>query len=107
MPGIDGAALAAAVKPTPLLSDVVYIMLTSVGHWKEHSLLRGQSIDACLLKPVRHTRLMTTLATEWAKRDHGRRRVSSRGARRVGAPPRAGALASLSRPRAGRRRQSA
>ena len=53
MPGIDGAALAAAVKADPALRDVVYIMLTSVGHWKEHSQLRGHGIDACLLKPVR------------------------------------------------------
>jgi PAS domain S-box-containing protein len=68
MPGIDGATLAAAVKSDPALRDVVYIMLTSVGHWKEHAQLRGQSIDACLLKPVRHTRLMTALSTEWAKK---------------------------------------
>jgi PAS domain S-box-containing protein len=68
MPGIDGAALAAAVKADPALRDVVYIMLTSIGHWKEHSQLRGQSIDACLLKPVRHTRLMNALSVEWAKK---------------------------------------
>jgi PAS domain S-box-containing protein len=68
MPGIDGATLAEAIKADPLLKDVVYIMLTSVGHWKEHSQLRGHSIDACLLKPVRHTRLMNTLSTEWAKK---------------------------------------
>jgi PAS domain S-box-containing protein len=67
MPGIDGAALAAAVKADAALREVLYIMLTSVGHWKEHSQLRGQSIDACLLKPVRHTRLMTALSTEWAR----------------------------------------
>jgi PAS domain S-box-containing protein len=68
MPGIDGAALAAAVKSDPALQDAVYVMLTSVGHWKEHAELQGQHIDACLLKPVRHTRLMSTLAAEWAKR---------------------------------------
>ena len=68
MPGIDGAALAAAIKADSDLRDIVYIMLTSVGHWQEHSLLRGQSIDACLLKPVRYTRLLNTLSTEWAKK---------------------------------------
>jgi CheY-like chemotaxis protein len=68
MPGIDGAALAEQVKSDPALRDAVYIMLTSVGHWKEHAQLRGQHIDACLLKPVRHTRLMSTLAAEWARR---------------------------------------
>jgi CheY-like chemotaxis protein len=69
-------------------------MLTSVGHWKEHSFLRGQSIDACLLKPVRHTRLMTTLATEWAKRTTPT--LASVAAPSVPAAPSAGALASLS-----------
>jgi len=69
MPGMDGAMLAAAVKADAALRDLVYIMLTSVGHWKEHSQLRGQSIDACLLKPIRHTRLMNVLSTEWAKKN--------------------------------------
>jgi signal transduction histidine kinase/DNA-binding response OmpR family regulator len=68
MPGIDGVALAATVKADPALRDVLYIMLTSVGHWKEHSLLRGQDVDACLLKPVRHRRLLNTLVTEWARK---------------------------------------
>jgi PAS domain S-box-containing protein len=68
MAGIDGVALASEVKSDPALRDIVYIMLTSVGHWKEHSQTRGP-IDACLLKPVRHTRLLNALSTEWAKRN--------------------------------------
>jgi PAS domain S-box-containing protein len=104
MPGIDGAALAAAVKADPSLCDVVYIMLTSVGHWKEHSLMRGQSIDACLLKPVRHARLMTTLAAEWAKKTACRAEAGGEGGPAAPvtmqvAPPvtNAGELASLAK----------
>jgi PAS domain S-box-containing protein len=71
MPGMDGAALAAAVKTDPELHNLVYIMLTSVGHSKAQTDLWGDSVDACLVKPVRHTRLLTTLAVEWAKRNAG------------------------------------
>ena len=35
MPGLDGAALAATIKAEPALRDIVFIMLTSVGHWRE------------------------------------------------------------------------
>jgi CheY-like chemotaxis protein len=69
MPGMDGVALASAIKKSPVLCDTVYIMLTSVGHWKEHQPLVGSSVDACLVKPVRHTRLMNTIATQWARRN--------------------------------------
>jgi CheY-like chemotaxis protein len=86
MPGIDGAVLAASIKADPALANVVYIMLTSVGHWKEHSALRGQSIDACLVKPVRHTRLLNTLAAEWAKKNATGRPLAD-------APPKEGAPA--------------
>jgi len=87
MPGIDGAALAALVKADPALRDVVYIMLTSVGHWKEHSALRGESIDACLIKPVRYTRLMNTLATEWARKCGSSWASATEGASDDGQPP--------------------
>ena len=66
MPGLDGAGLAAAVKADPGLADVLFVMLTSVGHWKEHA--QGSSVDVCLVKPVRHSRLMNTLTTEWARK---------------------------------------
>jgi PAS domain S-box-containing protein len=69
MPGMDGLALASAIRTSPALSRVVYIMLTSVCHWKEHQRLLGSTIDACLVKPVRHARLMNAIATQWAKRN--------------------------------------
>ena len=68
MPEMDGAALAAAIKADPLLSDTVVIMLTSVGHWSEARHMQGGSVDACLVKPVRQSQLQNTLAATWSKK---------------------------------------
>ena len=68
MPGMDGATLAAAIKDDPDLSDTVVIMLTSVGHWSEVRHMQGAGIDACLMKPVRQSQLLNTLATSWSKK---------------------------------------
>jgi PAS domain S-box-containing protein len=68
MPGMDGATLAAAIKSDPSLSATIFVLLTSVGHWRELKDLEGASVDACLLKPVRPTKLMETLVTLWANK---------------------------------------
>jgi PAS domain S-box-containing protein len=68
MSGIDGATLAATIRADPSLRDIVFIMLTSVGHWIDLKALEGAHIDACLVKPVRHSKLMDTLATAWSKK---------------------------------------
>jgi signal transduction histidine kinase/CheY-like chemotaxis protein len=65
MPGIDGVMLAQQLRGLP--ERLVYVLLTSVGHWKEHASLPDGLIDACLTKPVRHRKLMDTLATAWAR----------------------------------------
>jgi signal transduction histidine kinase/CheY-like chemotaxis protein len=70
MPGVDGAALAAAIKREPALAGTVVILLTTAGHWNEVRREVGGSVDACLVKPVRQSQLWNTLATAWAKR-HG------------------------------------
>jgi CheY-like chemotaxis protein len=68
MPGINGATLASIIKADPAINGVVFVMLTSVGHWRELRGIEGASVDACLLKPVRHSKLMDTLATAWSKK---------------------------------------
>ena len=73
MPGIDGVMLAQQLRELP--ERLVYVLLTSVGHWKEHASLPDGLIDACLTKPVRHRKLMDTLATAWA-RQQGRRETA-------------------------------
>jgi len=65
MPGMDGAVLAAKLKAEPGLSNIAFVLLTSVGHWKES---RGATaVDACLQKPVRQAKLQNTLASVWAQ----------------------------------------
>ncbi len=68
MPGIDGVTLARRLKADPRRQGVVYLMLTSVARWKEDHPGAEDVIDAHLAKPVRHTKLMQTLAAEWAKK---------------------------------------
>ena len=60
MPGMDGAALAEAIKTDPALQDVPLIMLTSVGHWNEVRRMEGTWVDASLAKPVRQLHLLNT-----------------------------------------------
>ncbi|MEO8597042.1 MAG: response regulator [Candidatus Solibacter sp.] len=68
MPGMDGVSLASAIKADPALINPVVIMLTSVGNWSEVRGMEGSAVDACLVKPVRHSQLLNALATAWSKR---------------------------------------
>jgi len=66
MPNIDGVTLCAQIKADPALRNTLVILLTSVGNWSEISGLRGSAIDGCLLKPVRQSQLLNTIANAWA-----------------------------------------
>ncbi len=66
MPGIDGLDLCAAIQAHLGPAAPAYILLTSVGQSREHRVAAG--VDACLVKPVRHTRLKSTLAAVWTRR---------------------------------------
>jgi PAS domain S-box-containing protein len=68
MPGVDGAMLASMIKSEPAISGTVFVMLTSVGHRSELRGLEGDSVDACLVKPVRQSHLLNTLTTLWSKK---------------------------------------
>ncbi len=68
MPVTDGAELAAAIKVDPALSGAIVILLTSMSNWNGAKEIEGTSVDACLLKPVRQSVLMNSLATAWSKR---------------------------------------
>jgi CheY-like chemotaxis protein len=70
MPEMDGATLARAIKTDSSLKEAVVIMLTSVGHWSEVLNMQGSAIDACLVKPVRQSQLLKTLATSWSRKLH-------------------------------------
>jgi two-component system, sensor histidine kinase and response regulator len=68
MPGMDGAALAAAVKASSGRGTPIFLLLTSIG--QERPIHGGEraSIDAWLAKPVRHTKLMNALGLLWARK---------------------------------------
>jgi signal transduction histidine kinase/CheY-like chemotaxis protein len=68
MPGMDGPTLGGAIKADSVFQDTVVVMLTSIGHVSEVRHLEGASIDACLVKPVRQSQLLNTLATAWSRK---------------------------------------
>ncbi len=68
MPGMDGGAVAAAVRSDPAICDVIIVMLASVSQWGGASQANAEYMDACLTKPVRESRLLDTLTMARAKR---------------------------------------
>jgi signal transduction histidine kinase/CheY-like chemotaxis protein len=68
MPEMDGTSLARAIKNDPRTRDVLVVLLTPVGNWSEVRPLEGVEIDASLVKPVRQSQLLTTLAAAWSKK---------------------------------------
>jgi len=68
MPVTDGAALASVIKSDPALAEAIVILLTSMSSWSGARVGEGSTVDACLLKPVRQSVLMNSLATAWSKR---------------------------------------
>jgi len=67
MPGMDGAMLAAAIRADPAIRDALVVMLTSVGGRNEVNCVAGASVEACLVKPVRHSQLLNTLVSARSK----------------------------------------
>ncbi len=63
MPGMDGLALARAIRATPAGARLGIILLTSIGTRLEPAELQAAGIAACLLKPVKQSRLFDCLAT--------------------------------------------
>jgi len=66
--GLDGMTLPATLRRFEHGRDLVYVMLTSIGRLIDDQALPSLGIDACLAKPIRYERLITTLATAWARR---------------------------------------
>ena len=66
--GIDGVTLATAIKSDPEVRDTVAILLAPIGHWSAIKHLDSSRIDASLVKPVRQSQLMNSLATAWARK---------------------------------------
>jgi CheY-like chemotaxis protein len=65
---VEGVTLASALRQDPACADLVYVMLTSIRRPVDEDTLAQKGIDACLVKPIRHARLITTLADAWTRR---------------------------------------
>ena len=68
MPGMDGAALARAIRADAGIRETVIVLLTSVSQWIEVRQKESGTVDASLVKPVRQSQLFNTLSTAWSKK---------------------------------------
>ena len=68
MPEVDGATLAKAIRADPALQQTTLIMLTSLGHPETPDFLQELGLFACLVKPVRQSKLWDVLASACAAR---------------------------------------
>ncbi|MCL5098208.1 MAG: PAS domain-containing protein [Candidatus Omnitrophica bacterium] len=62
MPSMDGLALARIIKDDPAIATVQLVMLTSLRQHLEPEDLKSVGIAACLVKPVKQSRLYDCLA---------------------------------------------
>jgi signal transduction histidine kinase/CheY-like chemotaxis protein len=76
---VDGLTLAASLRRDPGCHDLVFVMLASISRLIDHDALPELGIDACVLKPVRHARLINTLATAWTRRQAANARTEHAG----------------------------
>src|ERR1039458_8531600 len=72
MPGMDGAALARAIKADEHIRETVVLLLTS--HSQRIDIRQSEygTIDASLVKPVRQSQLLSTLLTAWSRSEERR-----------------------------------
>jgi CheY-like chemotaxis protein len=68
MPGMDGGALARAIRADAGIRETVIVLLTSVTQWIEVRQKESGTVDASLVKPVRQSQLFNTLSTAWSKK---------------------------------------
>ncbi|HXV12615.1 MAG TPA: response regulator, partial [Candidatus Krumholzibacteria bacterium] len=68
-------AFAVAVKSDPRVSDVVLVMLTSLGQQGDAERLRSVGFDAYLTKPTRPSQLADVVSAVWSVKRRGAREV--------------------------------
>ena len=62
MPGMDGLMLAREIKGDPALASARLVMLTSLGSQLDAGEMKKEGIEACVLKPVKESRLFNRIA---------------------------------------------
>jgi PAS domain S-box-containing protein len=62
MPEMDGLMLGRAVKSDPTIASTKLVMLTSLGHHLDAETMKASGIEACVLKPVKQSRLFNRIA---------------------------------------------
>jgi two-component system, sensor histidine kinase and response regulator len=67
MPGIDGLALARAIKRDPAIATVRLVMMTSFGGHLDNAKIQGAGILACVSKPVKQAQIRECLARVLAR----------------------------------------
>jgi signal transduction histidine kinase/CheY-like chemotaxis protein len=73
MPGMDGLALAHAIKADPSVCGTRLIVLTSLGQRLDDETMRAVGIEDCLIKPVKQSRLLDLLTQVVGKASTGGR----------------------------------
>ena len=62
MPDVDGLSLSRSIKDDLLFAEVKIILLTSMGQSIDSEEWRRSGVDACMVKPVKQTRLLKSIA---------------------------------------------
>jgi len=75
VPDMPVEAFAVAVKGDPRVSDVVLVMLTSLGQQGDAERLRSVGFDAYLTKPTRPSQLADVVSAVWSVKRRGAREV--------------------------------
>ena len=62
MPEMDGLMLGETIKADPAIASVRLVMLTSLGNQMDAEAMKKAGIEACVLKPVKQSRLFNRIA---------------------------------------------
>ena len=79
MPDMDGLMLGRAIKGDPAISATRLIMLTSLGNQMDAEDMKGAGIEACVLKPVKQSRLFNRIAEIMAHHTPLARKIGATG----------------------------
>jgi signal transduction histidine kinase/ActR/RegA family two-component response regulator len=80
-----GASLAAAVKDDAATRDTIMVILSSIGGLRDLGRREGASVDVCLERPFRQSKLAEVLSDAWTK--HNLMALASQVETKAGPPP--------------------